>query len=183
MKISFFLWNSQQIEKLQVFKRRCNSFLMEVVSRLCFAGGTPPEAGVVTMLMNYITTRGASQGAERGAAPMRTKQMNLFNENLDPTPVIRSVLLQLLLRSRYVELLMNSWSEHENGKTKTVSFDHASMNPVRIFPTYNVLNLYIWRLCLASEWLWWGSHPSIPSSQIVGCFRLVALRVSYRFVN
>lgn len=66
---------------------------------MCFDGGEPPDDALVRMLMEYVTGR-RPQNANN-EQPIRTKQINLFNDNLDPNPVIRSVLLQLLLRSRY----------------------------------------------------------------------------------
>lgn len=75
------------------FRRRCNSFFMEVVSQLCFAEGTPPCAEVVTKLLSYITipTKYGQQ---------LTKELTVFDDGIDPTPVVRSFLLQHLIRTR-----------------------------------------------------------------------------------
>jgi len=80
---------------------------MDLVSRLCFGDcSTPPEEAVIRRLMGYITC--TSQVAEKlrklkgeaaaakSPAP-RTKKM--FDDAIDATPVVRSFLLQLLLKS------------------------------------------------------------------------------------
>lgn len=66
---------------------------MEVVSQLCFAEGTPPCDEVVDKLLSYITiqTRNGQQV---------TKELTIFDDCIDPTPVVRSFLLQHLMRTR-----------------------------------------------------------------------------------
>ncbi|XP_070580814.1 E3 ubiquitin-protein ligase rnf213-alpha-like isoform X2 [Ptychodera flava] len=75
------------------FRQRCNAFFMEVVSRYCFAEGQAPEPELVTMLMGYVTRHREEKGHQtRGFTP--------FQEDcIDPNPVVRSFLLQLLLKS------------------------------------------------------------------------------------
>ena len=80
----------------QQYRRRCNAFFMELVSRLCFADGTPPEGGVINMLMNLIIGEARSKQKKRTL----TRKMSVFDDCIDTTPVVRSFLLQLLLRSR-----------------------------------------------------------------------------------
>ncbi|XP_066291012.1 E3 ubiquitin-protein ligase RNF213-like isoform X3 [Branchiostoma lanceolatum] len=90
----------EAVEKHNAYRRCCNSFFMELVSRFCFAGGTPPEAGVVEMLLNYVVRR-----SQEGTAA-KTKQFTPFEDDcIDQTPVIRSFLLQLLLRANSQEVI------------------------------------------------------------------------------
>ena len=65
---------------------------MEVISTLCFERTmpNPPETKLVEMLMDIVFSEGKS-----------TKILSPFkNEQADPSPVIRSYLLQLLLEFR-----------------------------------------------------------------------------------
>ncbi|XP_078674105.1 E3 ubiquitin-protein ligase rnf213-alpha-like isoform X2 [Branchiostoma floridae x Branchiostoma belcheri] len=88
------------VEKHNAYRRCCNSFFMELVSRFCFAGGTPPEAGVVEMLLNYVVRK-----SQEGTAA-KTKKFTPFEDDcIDQTPVIRSFLLQLLLRANSQEVI------------------------------------------------------------------------------
>ena len=61
---------------------------MEVVSQLCFAEGTPPSDEVVEKLLAYITkkTKGGKQV---------TKELSIYEDGVDSTPVVRSFLLQI----------------------------------------------------------------------------------------
>ncbi|CAC5422253.1 RNF213 [Mytilus coruscus] len=88
---------SETIYAYQDFRRRCNSFFMEVVSQLCFADGTPPCDEVVEKLLSFITiqTRKGQQV---------TKELTIFDDCIDPTPVVRSFLLQHLMRTSGTEV-------------------------------------------------------------------------------
>ncbi len=87
----------EAIEAHNQYKRRCNTFFMELVSQLCFAEGKPPEPAVITMLMSCVTRQSKLEAA---ASRRTTKKLTIFDDCIDPTPVVRSVLLQLLLRSK-----------------------------------------------------------------------------------
>ena len=65
---------------------------MEVISTLCFESNmiNPPEPDLIKMLMNIVFVEG---NTTRILSPFK-------NEKADPTPVIRSYLLQLLLEFR-----------------------------------------------------------------------------------
>ena len=65
---------------------------MEVISSLCFEHNmlNPPEPDLIKMLMNIVFAEGNT-----------TRILSPFNnEKADPAPVIRSNLLQLLLKFR-----------------------------------------------------------------------------------
>jgi len=82
-------------DKLIAFQRRCNSFVMDVVSQLCFAGNTPPSDAVLVKLLGYITLMTKDRRMQF------TKNMALFDTGVDPNPVFRSFLLQLIIKTRY----------------------------------------------------------------------------------
>ena len=87
----------EAIWKYNSFRQRCNAFFMDIVSQLCFADGTPPNQEVVERLMTYVTR----ETEEKDKKMMQTKRLTAFQgDGIDPSPVIRSVLLQLLLQSR-----------------------------------------------------------------------------------
>ncbi|XP_064635715.1 E3 ubiquitin-protein ligase RNF213-like isoform X3 [Lineus longissimus] len=72
-----------------------NQFFMDIISQLCFAEDSPPQQDVVNILMSYVIHE--PQGQE-SRLRSRTKQFTVYDECIDPTPVLRSLLLQLLLR-------------------------------------------------------------------------------------
>jgi len=79
---------------------------MDLVSQLCFGDDSvPPEEAVIHRLMGYITRKSIIdeklqkvKGAT-AAVPATTKTKKMFDEAIDATPVVRSFLLQLLLKS------------------------------------------------------------------------------------
>jgi len=82
---------------------------MDLVSQLCFGDNlTPPEDAVIRRLMGYITSavdeRLQKLKPLAAAAATRTKKM--FDEAIDATPVVRSFLLQLLLKSESAVILI-----------------------------------------------------------------------------
>ncbi|KAJ7339580.1 hypothetical protein OS493_005983 [Desmophyllum pertusum] len=74
------------------FRRRCNSFFMELVSLFCFgaeAGDGVMDPDLFAMFMSYVIE-----------ASSKTKDFSPFPEHgIDATPVVRSFLLQQLLRT------------------------------------------------------------------------------------
>ncbi|XP_053396342.1 E3 ubiquitin-protein ligase rnf213-alpha-like isoform X2 [Mercenaria mercenaria] len=88
------------IEKLKDYQKRCNTFFMDVVSQLCFASNTAPSHEVVEKLLGYIffVTRGKHQ---------RTRDLSIFDTGIDPNPVFRSFLLQLLMRTSEDNVIEN----------------------------------------------------------------------------
>ena len=89
---------SAQFAKFKEYKQRCNRFFMDVVSRLCFRGNQTPDDDVIRKLLTYVTREPGMETSESGK--LWSKNVNPFNVTIDPTPVVRSILLQLLLRSR-----------------------------------------------------------------------------------
>lgn len=82
------------VYKLGNFKRRCIAFFMEAVSTFCFSSRNPlnsPE--VIDLMMSYVTTE-----------KQETKIMSPFPDyGVDPTPTVRSFLVQQLLKAKLVE--------------------------------------------------------------------------------
>ncbi len=85
-----------EIEAHNDYKRRCNAFFMEMVARLCFMGNSAPEDDVIKKLLSYVT----QESKVKGQAQLQTRRLTPFEDCIDPTPVVRSFLLQLLLKSK-----------------------------------------------------------------------------------
>ncbi|KAJ7339392.1 hypothetical protein OS493_005787 [Desmophyllum pertusum] len=71
-------------------RRRCNAFFMELVSIFCFGDSKDLEEDALSLLMRFVIGHQSTQ----------TKDFSPFPDyGIDPTPVVRSFLLQQLLRS------------------------------------------------------------------------------------
>lgn len=80
------------------YQERCNRFYMQVVSQLCFANSTPPSEDVIQHLLQLIIYKKTIP--QLNMTIIRTRKMTIFETVVDTTPVFRSFLLQLLIRSR-----------------------------------------------------------------------------------
>eukprot|EP00058_Branchiostoma_floridae_P007057 XP_002592545.1 hypothetical protein BRAFLDRAFT_108419 [Branchiostoma floridae] len=89
---------AEALRKHQAFRRRSNAFFMDVVSMFCFADDVPPDQEVIDMLLGFIVR-------EVDGTRARTKGFSPFqDECVDRTPIIRSFLLQLLLRFKFLKV-------------------------------------------------------------------------------
>ena len=92
----FLLTYRKAVQEHYDFRRRCNSFFMELVSLFCFgakAGDGVMDPELFTMFMSYVIK-----------ASSKTKDFSPFPEHgIDATPVVRSFLLQQLLRTGFVK--------------------------------------------------------------------------------
>lgn len=89
----FLLITRKEKEEYKDFRRRCNSFFMEVVSKLCFGTGTKPSTEVLDKLLTYITgIRKSETSTEIGS-----KELTVFDDCVDQAPVIRSFILQQIM--------------------------------------------------------------------------------------
>ncbi|KAL8623379.1 hypothetical protein ACOMHN_065913 [Nucella lapillus] len=82
----------EAMEQLGRYQRQVSGFLMALVSQLCFAGKQPPEPDALRHIFGYITHR------SKGKTLLQTKHMTVHDDLVDPTPVLRSFLLRLLLK-------------------------------------------------------------------------------------
>uniref|UniRef100_A0A1I8JAH1 AAA domain-containing protein n=1 Tax=Macrostomum lignano TaxID=282301 RepID=A0A1I8JAH1_9PLAT len=79
--------NNEKPDVLVKFKDRCNSFVMEVVSTLCFVEGQPPDSELCNHLLSYVTRSGGDGNV-----------MGYFSNDKDESPMFRSFVLQQLMR-------------------------------------------------------------------------------------
>lgn len=92
------------IEKHAQFRHMCNSFFVDLVSTMCFKDNTPPQKSVIDTLLSLLFVqkellRDASQKHRE-----HTKSLSPFDDVVDKTPVIRSVVLKLLLKYSFHEV-------------------------------------------------------------------------------
>ncbi|KAK2528363.1 Rnf213 [Columba guinea] len=86
-----------------LFRQRCNKFFIDVVTTMCFKDNEPPEAEVTQELLNLLFVhRNLLKGSDHPA--IYTKLLSPFNDEVDETPVIRSVMLKLLLKYSFNEV-------------------------------------------------------------------------------
>ncbi|VDI24291.1 Hypothetical predicted protein, partial [Mytilus galloprovincialis] len=97
-----------EMKKYNDYRRRCNSFFMEVVSQLCFADGTPPSKEVIDKLLSYIT----GQSKTKKTGRVLSKELTIFDDTIDPTPVVRSFLLQQLMQTSSDHEIQNHLSAY-----------------------------------------------------------------------
>ncbi|KAF7459835.1 Hypothetical predicted protein [Marmota monax] len=86
------------IGKHAQFRQMCNSFFMDLISTMCFKDNNPPEKNVIDGLLSLLFV----QKELLRDAPQRyqehTKSLSPFDDAVDKTPVVRSVVLKLLLK-------------------------------------------------------------------------------------
>ena len=98
------LENNPKEAKFLIFRKRCNAFMMAVVSRLIFGepGQETPANDVICHLMGYVLAPAQPNAGDDkdGAAASRTREFGFLRAGLfDSSPVFRSFLLQQLLRA------------------------------------------------------------------------------------
>ncbi|XP_052216221.1 E3 ubiquitin-protein ligase rnf213-alpha-like isoform X4 [Dreissena polymorpha] len=81
-----------QVARLEVFQKRCNTFFVDVVTQLCFSDEVPPSRDVLTQLFGHVICSSESGGKTF------TKDLSLYDSGLDPNPVFRCFLLQLIFK-------------------------------------------------------------------------------------
>uniref|UniRef100_A0A8C6ZCZ6 RING-type E3 ubiquitin transferase n=1 Tax=Nothoprocta perdicaria TaxID=30464 RepID=A0A8C6ZCZ6_NOTPE len=85
------------------FRQRCNNFFIDVVTTMCFKDNEPPEAAVIKELLNLLFVH-KNLLQDSGPPAVYTKFLSPFNDEVDATPVIRSIMLKLLLKYSFNEV-------------------------------------------------------------------------------
>ncbi|XP_040438107.1 E3 ubiquitin-protein ligase RNF213 isoform X1 [Falco naumanni] len=94
---------SEAIARNALFRQRCNNFFIDVVTTMCFKDNEPPEAEVIQELLNLLFVhRSLPKGSDHPV--IYTKLLSPFNDEVDETPIIRSVMLKLLLKYSFNEV-------------------------------------------------------------------------------
>ncbi|XP_068769747.1 E3 ubiquitin-protein ligase RNF213 isoform X2 [Struthio camelus] len=94
---------STAIARNALFRQRCNNFFIDIVTTMCFKDNEPPEAAVIQELLNLLFVhKGLLKDSDHPA--VYTKFLSPFNDEVDKTPIIRSVMLKLLLKYSFNEV-------------------------------------------------------------------------------
>ncbi|XP_038013112.1 E3 ubiquitin-protein ligase RNF213 isoform X2 [Motacilla alba alba] len=91
------------IAKKALFRQRCNNFFIDMVTTMCFKDNEPPEPEVIQRLLNLLFVH-RSLVKDPDHPAVYTKFLSPFNDEVDETPIIRSVMLKLLLKYSFHEV-------------------------------------------------------------------------------
>ncbi|XP_019338481.2 E3 ubiquitin-protein ligase RNF213 isoform X2 [Alligator mississippiensis] len=96
---------SEAIQKNAKFRQMCNSFFIDLVSTMCFKDNEPPEKDVIEGLLGLLFAhrKPFTVGMMEHQA-VYTKSLSPFDDVVDRTPVIRSIVLKLLLKYSFEEV-------------------------------------------------------------------------------
>ncbi|XP_074199996.1 E3 ubiquitin-protein ligase RNF213 isoform X3 [Camelus bactrianus] len=86
------------------FRQMCNSFFVDLVSTMCFRDNCPPQKDVVDVLLSLLFVK---KELLRDSFPRHrehTKSLSPFDDVVDKTPVVRSVVLKLLLKYSFCDV-------------------------------------------------------------------------------
>ncbi|XP_073505879.1 E3 ubiquitin-protein ligase RNF213 isoform X2 [Phyllobates terribilis] len=79
------------------FRNRCNGFFVDIICTMCFKDSTPPNREVIEHLLSLLFGN-----VELGHY---TKSLSPFEDAVDKTPVLRSVILKLLLKYSFKDIV------------------------------------------------------------------------------
>lgn len=112
-----FLVRDERLDSFKSLRARLNAFFMHFVSEIVFKPDSSPDDQIMEWLLERITSDNT------------TRKLSLFNsqEVVDPSPVLRSFLLKLLLKceqSDSVENQLNnllaSWKDEHQLQVQTM---------------------------------------------------------------
>ncbi|XP_039082113.1 E3 ubiquitin-protein ligase RNF213 isoform X2 [Hyaena hyaena] len=92
------------VQKHACIRQMCNSFFIELVSTICFKDNSPPEKEVVEVLLSLLFVQKELLRDTYQRHQEHTKSLSPFDDVVDKTPVIRSVVLKLLLKYSFQEV-------------------------------------------------------------------------------
>lgn len=102
-----FVHCSSEIKDYETFKTCGDRFYRDVVAQLCFSEGETPSREVIEKLMSHIVNAPNSSNEDE----LMSKNMSILEEGFDQVPVVRSFLLQQILRTR-LEKKINKSIDH-----------------------------------------------------------------------
>ncbi|KAM8945658.1 LOW QUALITY PROTEIN: E3 ubiquitin-protein ligase RNF213 [Pelodytes ibericus] len=92
------------IQRNVQFRQRCNGFFIDLICTLCFKDNTPPDKEVIQHLLSLLFVTKACPIDQSGERKY-TKDLSPFDDAVDKTPVIRSVILKLLLKYSFDDIM------------------------------------------------------------------------------
>lgn len=115
----FYFYSPDNVEEFRKLRMRVNKFFMSFVSDIVFNGRQDPQDEIIEWLLNCVTFGSAKN----------TRRFNLFDENdaVDPTPVLRSFLLKLLLQceqtdsvNKHLDGMLAIWQRDKTYQLQTM---------------------------------------------------------------
>ncbi|XP_029455051.1 E3 ubiquitin-protein ligase RNF213 isoform X2 [Rhinatrema bivittatum] len=95
---------SAALEKYSHFRKLCNNFFIDLVSSVCFKGSVPPDKPVILLLLSLLFfNKELCQALQRNRTS-HTKSLSPFDDSVDKSPVVRSVVLKLLLKYSFEDV-------------------------------------------------------------------------------
>uniref|UniRef100_A0A8C0H5B1 RING-type E3 ubiquitin transferase n=1 Tax=Chelonoidis abingdonii TaxID=106734 RepID=A0A8C0H5B1_CHEAB len=91
------------IKRNAQFRQMCNSFFIDLVSTMCFKDNEPPEKAVIWELLKLLFVHRDKVG-HCYHRTVYTKLLSPFDDVVDKTPIIRSVVLKLLLKYSFSDV-------------------------------------------------------------------------------
>ncbi|XP_040296683.1 E3 ubiquitin-protein ligase RNF213-like [Bufo bufo] len=85
------------IQKYIQFRKRCNGFFVDIICTMCFKDDTPPDKEVIDHLLSLLFASVEQKSCTRSLSP--------FEDAVDKTPVLRSVILKLLLKYSFRDIM------------------------------------------------------------------------------
>uniref|UniRef100_A0A8D2MKY7 RING-type E3 ubiquitin transferase n=1 Tax=Zonotrichia albicollis TaxID=44394 RepID=A0A8D2MKY7_ZONAL len=92
------------IAKKALFRQRCNNFFIDMVTTMCFKDNKPPEPQVIQSLLDLLFVERKTVLKDTNHSAVYTKFLSPFHDEVDKTPIIRSVMLKLLLKYSFNEV-------------------------------------------------------------------------------
>ncbi|XP_063296796.1 E3 ubiquitin-protein ligase RNF213-like [Pelobates fuscus] len=89
------------VHRYVTFKQQCNVFFIDIICTLCFKDNTPPDKDVIHYLLTLLFTT----KEDPTCSSCNTRALSPFEDAVDKTPVIRSVILKLLLKYSFQEII------------------------------------------------------------------------------
>ncbi|KAK7926035.1 hypothetical protein WMY93_008345 [Mugilogobius chulae] len=161
------------------FRRRCNAFFVELVSSVCFRDNIPPSSDVIKDLLSFLiheTTPSVIPGAQR-KSQIVTKEFSPFDESLDKSPVVRSVVLKLLMKYSF-DQIKKYLEDHLRELEEKNLLDQTEKTELYLLYINCFEDSMFETLCLRDESDFLASllsvDPQILISAPVDCLQLVA---------
>ncbi|XP_069825251.1 E3 ubiquitin-protein ligase RNF213 [Dendropsophus ebraccatus] len=85
------------IQRTLQFQKRCNGFFVDIICSMCFKDNAPPDKEVIDHLLSLLFGN-----VELGHY---TRSLSPFEDAVDKTPVLRSVILKLLLKYSFTDII------------------------------------------------------------------------------
>ncbi|XP_011226480.2 E3 ubiquitin-protein ligase RNF213 isoform X2 [Ailuropoda melanoleuca] len=94
----------EAVKKHACVRQLCNSFFLDLVSTVCFKDNSPPQKEVIDVLLNLLFVQKELLRDTSQRHREHTKSLSPFDDIVDKTPVVRSVVLKLLLKYSFQEV-------------------------------------------------------------------------------